>query len=93
MERKTLLYGVRVAAFAGIFGAGFLCGTVTQRNADAQMNELGSELMKKAAGSGGLIGTVAELGTAITDMQKQVDGLQKNLGVLKKVKSSLGGGK
>ncbi|HJV64207.1 MAG TPA: hypothetical protein VJ550_00595 [Geomonas sp.] len=93
MERKKLLYCARVAVVAGIFGAGFLCGTVTQRNADAQMEELGSELLKKAAGSGGMIGTVAELGTAITDMQKQVDGLQKNLGILKKVKSSLGGSK
>jgi hypothetical protein len=30
-------------------------------------------------------------GTAIVEMQQHVDGLQKNIDVLKKVKSSLGG--
>jgi len=33
----------------------------------------------------------AQLGEAIVDMQKHVDGLQKNIDVLKKVKTSLGG--
>ena len=91
MERKSVMYGARLAMVTGIFAIGFMCGTISQRNADAQLGDLGSELMQKAKGSGGLIGTVAELGTAIADMQKQVDGLQKNLGVLKKVKTSLGG--
>src|SRR5204863_423638 len=34
---------------------------------------------------------VADLGTAIVDMQQHVDGLQKNLETFKKVKSALGG--
>lgn len=90
MERKTMWYGVRVAAVTGIFAAGFLCGSVTQKNADAQMGEIGSEVMKQAGGAGGAIGTAAKLGTAITDMQQQVNGLQKNLEVLKGVKAALG---
>lgn len=90
MERKTVLYGVRVVAVSGIFGLGFLCGSVTQRNADAQMGEVGAEIMKQASGAGGLVGTAAKLGTAISDMQQQVNGLQKNLEILKNVKASLG---
>ncbi|GFO56450.1 hypothetical protein GMSM_34570 [Geomonas sp. Red276] len=92
MERKTIRFSAKVGVVAIIFGAGFFCGSVTQRNADAQMEEVGQSLLKKAAGSGGLVGTVAQLGTTIADMEKQVNGLQQNLGVLKKVKSSLAGG-
>ena len=46
--------------------------------------------MGKAAGSGGAVGSVVELGSAIIDMQQHVDGLQKNLDTLKKIKSALG---
>jgi hypothetical protein len=94
MESKTRLYSIRVAVVTGIFGAGFLCGSFTQqRTAEAQMGEIGSGLMQKATGSGGAIGTVAKLGTTISDMEKQLNGLQKNLGVLKTIRSALGGGK
>ena len=48
--------------------------------------------MKKAAESGGLPGSAAKLGTAISDMEQHVSGLQKNLDTLKKVKASLAGG-
>lgn len=89
MDGKRMKYAVRVAVVSCIFASGFLCGSLTQRNADAQMGEL----MKQAAGGGGIIGTAAELGTAITDMQQQVNGLQKNLEILKKIKGSLGGHK
>jgi hypothetical protein len=34
---------------------------------------------------------VVKLGESIVEMQQHVDGLQKNIEVLKKVKSSLGG--
>ena len=47
--------------------------------------------MEKAGESGGAMGSVVELGSAIVEMQQHVDGLQKNIDVLKKVKSSLGG--
>ena len=91
MERKTMLYTVRVGLVTGIFAAGFLCGSLTGQSADAQMGDLGGELMKRAAGSGGIVGKAAQLGTTITEMEKQVNGLQKNLDILKKIKTSLGG--
>jgi hypothetical protein len=45
MEGKTRLYSIRVAMVTGIFAAGFLSGSLTQRNAEAQMGEIGSGLM------------------------------------------------
>lgn len=47
--------------------------------------------MIKKAGESGALGSVGQLGTAILDMQQHVDGLQKNLDTLKKVKSAIGG--
>jgi hypothetical protein len=89
MTDKTRLYSFRVAMVTGIFAAGFLSGSLTQRS--AEVGEIGSGLMQKAAGSGGAIGSVAKLGTTINDMEKQLNGLQKNLGVLKNIRSALGG--
>ena len=75
-----------------VFGAGFLAGSVTQRNAAADMKSLGGAVVKEAAGEqGGALGSAAKLGTTITDMQSQLDGLQKNMGVLKSIQSALGG--
>ena len=76
----------RVALLAGLFGAGFLCGSLTRRDAGAQVGDL----MKKA-GESGALGSVGQLGASIVDMQDHVNALQKNLETLKKVKSSLGG--
>ncbi len=78
---------VRVTFIAMVFAVGFLCGTLTHRRAEAQIGDL----MGKAAQSGGPLGSVVQLGQAISDMQTHVDGLQKNIEVLKKVKGSLGG--
>jgi len=78
--------GLRIVAVAGIFGAGYLCGSLGQRSAEAQLGDV----MKKA-GESGALGSVGEMGTAILDMQKNVDGLQKNLDTFKKVKAALGG--
>jgi hypothetical protein len=91
MLRATRRRVVRVGLVGTIFAVGFLCGSVSQRRADAQLGELGKEAMEKAGGSGGALGSAAQLGTAIVEMQQHVDGLQKNIDVLKKVKSSLGG--
>lgn len=91
MRTKTFRRTLRVGIVAAVFGAGFLCGSVTQRSADAQLKELGEATMKQAGESGGALGSVVQLGTAIVDLQQHVDGLQKNIDVLKKVKSSLGG--
>jgi hypothetical protein len=72
---------------AGIFAMGFVCGSAMQRSAEAQLGDA----MKKAGEQGGALGSAAELGSSIVDMQKHVDGLNKNLETLRKVKSALGG--
>lgn len=91
MRTTGLRQAARIGIVAAVFGAGFLCGSVTQRSADAQLKELGEAAMKQAGESGGTLGSVTQLGSAIVDLQQHVDGLQKNIDVLKKVKSSLGG--
>jgi len=91
MTRKSMLYSVRIGVITVIFGAGYLCGTLTQHNANAGLEDLGGDLMKKAADSGGPLGGAAQLGTTITDMEKHISGLQKNLDTIKKVKAMLGG--
>jgi hypothetical protein len=91
MSRKTILYTVRIGIVTAVFSAGYLCGSLPQKSANAQMGEIGGEMLKKATESGGTLGSVAQLGTAITDMEKNVSGLQKNIDTLKKVKAALGG--
>jgi hypothetical protein len=91
MTSKSLLYSLRIGVITVIFAAGFLCGSMTQHNANAGLEELGGDLMKNAADSGGVLGSAAQLGTTITDMEKHISGLQKNLDTIKKVKSMLGG--
>ena len=91
MQSRALGQALKIGVVAVVFGAGFLCGSVTQRSADAQLKEMGEAAMKQAGQSGGALGSAVQLGTAIVDMQQHVDGLQKNIDVLKKVKSSLGG--
>jgi hypothetical protein len=88
---RTLKRAVATCAVVGVFAAGYVCGTVGGRSANAQVGDLGGSVMKKAGESGGALGSAAKLGTAITDMQQQVDGLQKNLQTLKEIKSALGG--
>lgn len=90
MSRKSVLYSIRIAAVAGIFSIGFLCGSMMQHSANAQMGDLGGELLKKAGESGGTLGSVVQLGTTISDMEKNVSALQKNIDTLKKVKAALG---
>jgi len=82
---------IRVGIVGMVFAAGFLCGAVTHRQADAQLGDLGKQAMEKAGDSGGALGSAVKLGQSIVEMQQHVDGLQKNIDVLKKVKSSLGG--
>lgn len=93
--RNTLRRGMQVGAVLAVFGTGYLCGTVSERRALADMKDLGGAVggaaMKEAAGGSGVVGQAAKLGTAITDMQSQVDGLQKNLQTLKTIQSALGG--
>ena len=91
MAGNRVLYGLRIAVVTGVFGAGYLCGTLTQHNADAQLGDLGGDVMKRATEGGGTLGSVAKLGSTISDLEKHVSGLQKNIDTLKSVKSALGG--
>jgi len=91
MQRKRIVGSLRVGIVAAVFAAGFLCGSISQRRAEAQLGDMGGKAMEKAGGSGGAVGAVSNLGTAIVDMQKHVEGLQKNLDTFKEIKSALGG--
>ena len=82
---------VRASGIAAVFAAGYFCGALSQpAPAQAQVGELMKQA-GQAAGGGGALGTAVKLGTSITDMQKNVDELQKNIEVLKEVKAALGG--
>lgn len=85
--RRSIIAGL----FATTFAAGFMCGTLGSRPAQAQMGEMGAEMMKKAGEQGGTLGSAAKLGTTISDMQKNVTELQKSLETLNEVKAALGG--
>jgi len=91
MGHGTIRRTVRTAALAGIFAAGFVCGSVSQRRAEAQLGEVGGKVLEKAAEQGGVVGSVAKMGSAISEMQQHVEGLQKNLETFKQVKAALGG--
>ena len=91
MASKAKMRVIRVGAIAIVFAVGFLCGSVSQRRAEAQLGELGKQAVEKAGESGGPLGSAVKLGQAISDMQQHVDGLQKNIEVLKTVKAALGG--
>ncbi len=79
---------LRASGIGAVFAAGYLCGVISQpAPAEAQVGDL----MKKASSAGGPLGSAAKLGTTITDMQKNVDGLNQNIKVLNEVKAALGG--
>ena len=81
---------LRAGGIGAVFAAGYLCGAMLQpAPAEAQVGDL----MKKASdmGAGSPLGSAAKLGTTITDMQKNVDGLNQNLKVLNEIKAALGG--
>jgi hypothetical protein len=47
--------------------------------------------MEKAGDQGGALGAAGKLGSSITDIQKNLDALQKNVDTLKSIQSLLGG--
>ena len=83
MQSSVLRRSLLVGMCLGLFVVGFLCGSVSQRSADAQLPGVGQ----------GALGSVTELGSSIVEMQQHVNGLQKNLDTLKKIQGALGGGK
>jgi len=87
MTKKTFSRGMMTAVILAVFGLGYVCGSMTQRQAEAQVGEL----MDKASKMGGPVGSVAQFGSSLTEMQDHISGLQKNLDTFKKVQSSLTG--
>jgi hypothetical protein len=82
---------VRTSGIGAVFAAGYLCGAMLQpAPAEAQLGDLMKQA-SDATGGEGALGTAMKLGTSITEMQQNVDGLQKNIEVLKQVKAALGG--
>jgi len=93
MKQRVLRRSMLVVMFLGVFVVGFFFGSVSQRSADAQLPGIGKGALEKARESGGALGSVAELGSSIVEMQEHVNGLQKNLDTLKKIQGALSGGK
>jgi hypothetical protein len=83
MKQRVLRRSLLVGMCLGLFAMGFVCGSVSQRSADAQLPGIGQ----------GALGSVTELGSSIVEMQQHVTRLQKNLDTLKKIQGALGGGK
>ncbi|MEJ2589525.1 MAG: hypothetical protein P8165_18465 [Deltaproteobacteria bacterium] len=91
MKRKMVGRIARIAVVAALFASGWFCGAVSQRNAQAQLEDIGKQLMQKAGEQGGTLGAVAKLGTSINEIQEHLNALQENVDTLKSVKSMLGG--
>jgi hypothetical protein len=51
----------KVATFVMVFAGGYALGTLDVRPAEAQVGDLGKDLMNQAAGSGGALGSAAQL--------------------------------
>ena len=77
MTKRILARGLMISVMLGVFGLGFLVGTVNQRYADAQKIPGVGEVLDKAGKSGGPLGSVTQLGSSIVEMQNHVNGLQK----------------
>jgi hypothetical protein len=87
MKKGKFSRGAMIAVIVGVFGLGYVCGSLTQRPAAAQMGGL----LDKAGKAGGPVGSVAQFGSSLVEMQDHITGLQKNLDTFKKVQASLGG--
>ena len=86
--KSLVSHAMLVGMCVGIFGLGYLCGSMSQHRADAQ--GLGG-VLEQAGKMGGPVGAAGQLGTSIVEMQQHVTGLQKNIDTLKGVQSALMG--
>jgi len=86
--RKAIGRTVVTGIVVGAFSLGYVAGSVSQRQADAQ--GLGG-ILDQAGKAGGPLGAAGQLGSSIVEMQDHISGLQKNLDTLKKVQSALMG--
>jgi hypothetical protein len=89
MLRRRLSRGLMVSVIVATFATGYFCGSLSQRQADAQSGIGG--VLEKAGKIGGPVGSAAQLGSSIVEMQDHVNGLQKNIDSLKKVQAALTG--
>ena len=90
MSKKQLTRALTIGALLGTFTLGYVCGTTTQRRADAQ--GIGG-ILEQGSKTGGLLGTASQLGSSVVEMQGHVNGLQKNIDTLKQIQAVLGGAK
>jgi hypothetical protein len=88
MNMKAISRHLAVLTILGVFTLGYFCGTLSQRHADAQ--GLGG-VLEKAGSMGGPVGSIAQMGSSLVEMQDHVTGLQKNIDSLKKVQAALTG--
>ena len=87
MTKIKFSRGLMTAMIVGVFGLGYVCGSMSQRQAEAQIGDL----LEKAGKAGGPVGSVAQFGSSLVEMQDHITGLQKNLDTFKKVQASLTG--
>ena len=90
MKIKAISRHLAVLMILGVFALGYVCGSLSQRHADAQVGGLGG-VLEKAGGMGGPVGSIAQMGSSLVEMQDHVTGLQKNIDSLKKVQAALTG--
>jgi hypothetical protein len=91
MRKSIVNKAVRIGAVVAVFASGWFCGTLSQRSADAQMNDLTKAVMDKVSEQDGAIGAVGKLGTSINEIQTNLNELQRNVDTLKSIKKMLGG--
>jgi len=72
------------AVITGVFGQGYVCGTMTRRQAEAQSGGI----LEKASKAGGPVGSVASFGNSLVEMQDHISGLHKNDQSLKPLKDT-----
>ena len=87
MAKQKLSRAITIVAIVGVFGLGYICGSMTQRQAEAQIGGL----LDKAGKAGGPVGSVAQFGSSLVEMQDHISGLQKNLDTFKQVQATLTG--
>ncbi len=88
MTHKQLARLAMVGVLVAVFALGYVCGSVSVRPAVAQLPQLPGGIGGQA---GGTLTAVSQLGSSITDMDQHVTALQKDLDLLRKVHSTLGG--
>ena len=89
MANKMIARMAMTGMFFAIFTLGYVCGSVSQPPASAQLP--GGGLLDKAGKLGDPLAAAGQLGSSITEMEQHVSGLQKNLDTLKKIQSALTG--